>query len=145
MYLRIDFFGGVAKWFIYQPGHNWWLIMDAALSTSIWAGMGVLMHSMIADQTDCDENTHGVRREGIFVSLQNLIVQLSVSFAFIAAGFSLNVIGFEAELGAGQPSSTLLSMRIILVTGTCIAAALGYLVISHYKAEEESTNNSQFA
>ncbi|MGJ8680535.1 MFS transporter [Paraglaciecola sp.] len=126
--------GGVGKWFIYQPGSEWFLLLDALLCTSVWVGMGVIVSAMIADQIDLDEKTHNIRREGIFVSLKNWIIALASTVAVISSGLTLNLIGFEALQGAAQSETAILLMRILLVSGTILSALGGFVLISQYKA-----------
>lgn len=134
---RITIIGGVTKWFIYQPGNDWWLILDAILCCSIWPCMGVIVSSMIVDQIDADEAEHDVRREGLFASLQNWIIAISSSIAMISSGLILNLIGFEALLGSEQSTTSVLLMRVFLVAGTVTAAIIGYYLIKHYDLDEE--------
>lgn len=125
--------GGILKWFIYEPGNENILIIDAMLCCYVWVGMGVLVSAMIADQIDHDEKVNNIRREGIFVSLQNWIMSVAGAIAIITSGLTLNLIGFDALEGANQTSSATLMMRILLSGGTFISAMLGYFAISYFK------------
>ncbi len=124
--------GGALKWSIYQPGSEWFLVVDALFCSSIWVGIGVIVSAMIADQIDHDEDVNNVRREGIFVSLQSWIISIAGAIAVISSGFTLNLIGFEALQGAAQKDTSILMMRIILVAGTVVSALAGYGLISQY-------------
>jgi Na+/melibiose symporter-like transporter len=134
---RLTIIGGITKWFIYQPGNDWWLVLDAILCCSIWPCMGVIVSSMIADQIDADEVEHNVRREGLFASLQNWIIAIASSIAMISSGLVLNLIGFEALLGNEQTSTSLLMMRLLLVGGTVVSAFIGYFLLRQYDLDEE--------
>ncbi|MBH0040459.1 MFS transporter [Pseudoalteromonas sp. SWN166] len=135
---RVTIIGGFAKWFIYQPGNDWWLVLDAILCCSIWASIGVIVSSMIADQIDADEVANKVRREGLFASLQYWIIAIASTIAMIGSGLTLNLIGFDALLGINQSPTSLLLMRVILVSGTIISAVVGYFFISKYSLDEEA-------
>lgn len=126
--------GGALKWFIYQPGSEWFLVLDAIFCSSVWVGMGVIVSAMVADQIDYDEKIHNIRREGIFVSLQTWIIAIASTVAVISSGLTLNLIGFDALQGAAQTDTSILLMRIILVTGTMFSAFGGYVLISQYKS-----------
>lgn len=132
----ITAFGGIVKWFIYQPGHENLLPLDALLCSYIWVGMGVLVSAMIADQIDHDEKVNNIRREGIFVSLQNWIISIAGAIAIIASGLTLNLIGFEALAGANQTESATFLMRILLCGGTFVSALLGYYFISKFNQNQ---------
>ena len=134
---RITIIGGIAKWFIYQPGNDWWLILDAILCCSIWPCIGVIISSMIADQMDVDELENNARREGLFASLQYWIIAIASTIATIGSGLALNLIGFEALLGVNQSTTSILFMRVILVVGTVGSAIVGYFFIKKYNLDEE--------
>jgi len=137
---RITILGGLIKWFVFQPGNEWWLIIDAILCCSIWASMAVIIPSMIADQIDVDEAENNVRREGLFASLQNLIIAISSSIAMISSGLMLNLIGFNALLGGEQSADSIVLMRVFLVLGTVISASIGYLALKKYDLDEVKLN-----
>lgn len=128
--------GGLAKWFFYQPDSGLLLLFDSVLCSSIWVGLGVLIPSMIADLIDEDEIKSNVRREGMFVAVKYWAVQIALAIAVISSGYTLNLIGFDASLGADQPEHTILLMRIILVAGTTIAACIGFYVVRLYDLDE---------
>lgn len=134
----ITIFGGLCKWFIYQPGSGLWLIVDAILCSAIWGAMAVIISSMIADQIDVDETNHHIRREGLFVSLQSWIISMSSVIAVISSGIALNAIGFEALNGPEQSHFSILAMRIFLVVGTVVSAGIGYWLIKKYNYSEHS-------
>lgn len=124
--------GGLVKWFIYQPGNQNFLVIDAMLCTYVWVAMGVLVSAMIADQIDLDEKINNIRREGIFVSLQSWIISVAGAIAIITSGLTLNIIGFDALQGVNQSKDALLIMRILLCAGTSFSALLGYFLISKF-------------
>lgn len=130
--------GGIMKWFIYQPGREWFLILDAALCVSVWPSIGVLVSSMMTDIIDLDEKQNSIRREGIFVSVQMWTLQISIAAAAILAGTSLNWIGFDASQGSEQTESALLSMRLILTFGTVIAACCCLFLVRKYSLDEKT-------
>ncbi len=136
----LTFVGGLLKWVIYQPGNEWLLVIDAVICCGIWAAMGILVTSMVADQIDVDEHAHDIRREGIFVSLQNWFIAISGAIAVILSGLMLNLIGFEALEGGNQTDTSLNAMRFILVFGTAFPALLGYKLISQYDLTEQRFN-----
>lgn len=130
-------FGGLAKWFIYNPGNEYWLILDAALCTNMWVSIGVLIASMLADMIDKDELEHAERREGLFVSLKAWAVKCAGSIAVILAGLLLNLIGFDALLAGDQSTQTIILMKSILCIGTILGAAISLLLINHYDLTKE--------
>lgn len=134
----LTIFGGLMKWFIYQPGNDWLLPLDALLCCSIWVSMAVVVSSMIADQIDVDRKQNKLRREGMFVSIQNATAQIALACAAIFSGLLLNLIGFDALLLTEQQDSSLLLMRLFLVAGTVTAAVTGLWLVSHYDYDEKN-------
>ena len=121
--------GGVAKWFLYVPGTGWWLILDALLCTAIWSAMSTLVPALVADQSDHHSRQGEPPEHGKFVALFTLVCNLSGVLAILLAGLCLNLIGFDAGLGAQQSVSTLTSMRIILAGGTLIFALVAWALL----------------
>ncbi len=135
---RLTIVGGLCKWFIYQPGANWWLVLDAIMCTAIWGSMAVIITSMIADQIDVDHCASNIRREGLFVSLQAWVVAAANVFSAVGAGFALNLIGFDALLGSIQTDFSITAMRVFLVAGTVVSALIGYWLIKQYDLDEQA-------
>lgn len=128
--------GGLMKWVIYQPGQEWFLILDALLCVSVWPSLGVLVSSMITDLIDLDERKHNIRREGIFVSVQLWTLQITIAISAILSGAALNWIGFDADLGGAQTESSLMWMRVILSGGTVLSALLCLFLAKQYTLDE---------
>lgn len=133
--LLLSAVGGVAKWFLYVPGTGWWLILDALLCTAIWSAMSTLVPALIAEQSDHHSRHSGQSSHGKFVALFTLVANLSAVVAILLAGLSLNLIGFDASLGAQQSTTSLTSMRIILAGGTLIFALAGWALL-RYQIDE---------
>ncbi|MEY3000142.1 MAG: hypothetical protein RL648_356, partial [Verrucomicrobiota bacterium] len=56
----------VSRWFIYQPGNEYWILVDPLLGCFLWTATGTVKQSMLADICDEDELQHGERREGVY-------------------------------------------------------------------------------
>lgn len=128
--------GGLMKWVIYQPGNEWYLILDALLCVSVWPSLGVLVSSMITDLIDLDEREHNIRREGIFVSVQMWTLQITIAISAITSGAALNWIGFDADLGSAQTETSIMWMRVLLTGGTVLAAVICLLLAKYYDLDE---------
>lgn len=129
--------GGIAKWFIYNPGQEYWLFLDAALCSSMWVSIGVLVTSMLADMIDKDELENAERREGLFVSVKAWVMKVGGSIGIILAGYMLNKIGFDADLSGEQSDTTINLMRIILASGTTLGAFCCFCLIHYYDLTKE--------
>jgi GPH family glycoside/pentoside/hexuronide:cation symporter len=125
-------FAGIAKWFIFVPGHKWLVLLDPLLSAPIWTGISMLIPSMLADVCDDDELRHGQRREGTFGAIYSWIVKSSVSVAFLGTGIMLNVVRFHSTLGGNQSAHTFFWMRFSFAGVTTVSAIMGVVVAMFY-------------
>ena len=133
--LLLSAIGGAAKWFLYVPGTGWWLILDALLCTAIWSAMSTILPALIADQSDNYSRHNKTLSHGKFVALFTLVSNFSAVLAILLAGLSLNLIGFDASLGAQQTASSITLMRIILAGGTLLFGLAGWALL-RYQIDE---------
>ena len=121
--------GGVAKWFIFTPGHPWKILLDPILCGPAWIAVNILTISMLADVCDDDELRHGMRREGMLGSLFSWVQKTGYALAYFGSGLALNLVGFDAVLGGAQPAGTILGMRLMLAGSITVwsIAAIGLL------------------
>ncbi|MFC3120784.1 MFS transporter [Agaribacter flavus] len=135
--------GGLAKWFIFVPGAQLWLVLDAAMGSLVWLGVGVLGASMLADQIELDYRKNGIKREGIILSCKNWLVQIALALALVLSGLSLNIFGFDAGQGSTQDETSILCMRILLSIGTVISSLVGILLCNRYQQAERVATESR--
>ncbi len=132
--------GGAVKWFVYTPGAEYWLFLDAMLGCVVWASMAILLHSLVAD-TAANKAIHSTNLNGVFVSVHNIVTQLCISGAMLFSGFTLNQINFDAQLGGQQSASTIVAMRVILSIGTVLSAVLALVAIYRLKKYQRLIGN----
>ncbi|MBE8718509.1 MFS transporter [Cellvibrio polysaccharolyticus] len=130
--LGLNAVGGLAKWFIYVPGAEWLLLLDAALCSAVWTAMVVLVPSMIADRSSAAAGQHS--KTGVYASVQSWVIILASVIVFLGSGLCLNLIGFESQLAGNQPEDTLFAMRVILSAGTVGFSVLGLLALARYSS-----------
>lgn len=123
--------GGLAKWFVFRPGHPWLILLDPLLCGPIWVAANVLIGSMLADICDEDELRSGQRREGMFGAIHSWIQKTAVSLSFLGAGVLLTLSGFDRALGGAQPAHTFVAMRALLCASTALPP-LGAIVLLRY-------------
>ncbi|MEM6748837.1 MAG: MFS transporter [Planctomycetota bacterium] len=134
--------GGVAKWFIFQPGHAIYdiagvkldpiLMIDPLLCGPMWVAVKILLASMMADICDEDERRHGQRREGLFGAVFSWLEKLVVSAAYVSTGLALTIAAFDVELGAQQAPETFTKMRLFLAGGPAITAVFAIVALYFY-------------
>jgi GPH family glycoside/pentoside/hexuronide:cation symporter len=150
----------IIRWIVYRPGRfeeglNWsglteigtslvaifktFIWLDPLTGGMFWIGVGVLMHSMIADVCDDDELKNGRRREGMFGAVFGWATKASFAISFVLIGIFLNLIGFDPSLDSQTPS-TYLNMRLAMVFGAGLPAVLCFILLGFYpltKAKSE--------
>lgn len=130
----ITIVGGCAKWWLYVPGNNWLIVLDAVLCSFTWVGNGVVISSSVADVCDQNEQQNNQDNKGVFIAVHQFISKSCQSLALVASGVALNLIGFDANLTGSQAYETILSMRIILSFGTVAFALLALFILSRMSA-----------
>ncbi|MGB0334446.1 MAG: MFS transporter [Opitutales bacterium] len=139
--LRIVFWlviiNGVLRWFIYTPGNHPFIFADAIIGSLYWIAVGTVQPSMIADTCDADELKYGERREGMFSSIFGWITKCAIVLGIMAGGFSLSLVGFDAELGGSQSDSAFLGMRLFMVLGSIIPNLIALGLLSLYPITKE--------
>jgi GPH family glycoside/pentoside/hexuronide:cation symporter len=144
--------GAVGKWVLFTPGHdwsftlplffrdpvhvvvnnNWKILIDPLFCGPVWIAINMLTPSMLADVCDDDELRHGQRREGVFGAIFSWIQKTGYSLAFFGAMSSLQLTGFNAELGGAQTPGTFLGLRLILTISTAVWAIGALALILFY-------------
>ena len=135
--LLLTIFGGVSKWFIFNPNMPNLLLLDAVLNGPVWVSLGVIIPSMIADLCDWDEYKLGERREGIISSVFSWITKFGTSFTFLVSGIALHYSGFDEMLGVDQPEYTMKLLRIFFVGSSVLAPVLAIFCLKLYSINEE--------
>ncbi|MEM9064801.1 MAG: MFS transporter [Planctomycetota bacterium] len=134
--------GGIAKWFIFMPGHSIVMVLgikvdpiiliDPLLCGPMWVAVKILLASMMADICDEDEFRYGQRREGLFGAAFSWLEKLIVSLAALSTGLALTVSGFDAALGAEQDPRTFISMRLFLAGAPSLTALFAIIALRFY-------------
>jgi GPH family glycoside/pentoside/hexuronide:cation symporter len=120
--------GGIAKWFIFLPGVTWLILLDPILCSAVWTSMTIIVPALVAQASDQDSQSSDVSRQGGFAAIHHWVVAFSIMFALLMSGISLNMIGFDANLGPQQSSDALHLMKIILSAGTVIPSILAIFI-----------------
>jgi GPH family glycoside/pentoside/hexuronide:cation symporter len=127
----------VLRWFIYQPGNQFWIWLDPLTGGLFWIGIGTVMQAMIADVCDDDELRRGHRNEGMFGALFGLATKLAIAIAWAFAGILLGMIGFDAVLEANQTAGTFMGMRLSMCIGAAVPALVCFIVMKFYPLTKE--------
>ncbi len=139
--------GGVAKWFVFTPGHprvellgvslDPVILIDPLLCGPMWVAVKILLASMMADVCDEDELRHGQRREGLFGAVFSWLEKTVVSVAYLGTGLALAATGFVIAKGAAQSDATFTGMRLFLAGAPTATALLAIVVLRFYPLSAE--------
>ncbi len=145
---KIVYFLGSGIWiiaqiglFLIQPGQTTFLYIMAIL-----AGFGVsvaylIPWSMIPDVIDLDELNTGKRREGIFYGFMVLLQKVGLALGLFLVGIALDASGFirtvAGEAPPIQPSSALLTIRLVVAPLPAIILVIGIILAYFYPITRE--------
>ena len=134
--------GGIMKWFIFQPGHQIYMVgklsidpiilIDPILCGPMWVAVKILLASMMADICDDDELRHGKRREGLFGAVFSWVEKTVISLSFLGTGLALACSGFSETLGGAQKPETFMVMRLFLAGAPAITALFALVALAFY-------------
>jgi GPH family glycoside/pentoside/hexuronide:cation symporter len=124
--------GGVAKLWIFLPGHRWLLLLDPLLGGPAWMAMALLLPSMLADVCDQDDLQHGERREGLYGSVLLWFQQVATALMLYFSGSALNYIGFDVALTGAQESGVMPALRWMVAGVTVVVGGVSVAVLCHY-------------
>jgi GPH family glycoside/pentoside/hexuronide:cation symporter len=131
--------GQMARWFIFQPGIGWWIVVDPLLGGGVlWVALNMVVHSMFADLCDEDELQNGQRREGIFGAAFSWLVKLGYSLSMVTVGLSLNFVEFDESLGGDQAPGTITGMRLLMTVLPCSAALLCIFILKRFPIDRSA-------
>lgn len=128
--------GSIAKWYIYQPGNEWWVILDAILGAPSWIAISVIIPSMLAELSALEHKSSGVNKVGYFIAAQNKAISLSFVVVMMGSGLLLNAIGFDANLPHQQSESTIYLMKLLLTTGPLLLSLISIWILKIYPFQE---------
>jgi GPH family glycoside/pentoside/hexuronide:cation symporter len=114
------------QWFTFNPAHPYLSVVSYVFSSPGVAALFIVVFSWLADVCDLDEVQSGLRREGIFSAVYNLIVKLGIASATFGSGILISVAGVNTEPGAVQSPDVIWRLRILfsVIPPAIIAVAL---------------------
>jgi GPH family glycoside/pentoside/hexuronide:cation symporter len=96
-----------------------------------------LIRSILADICDSDELETGLRREGMYGSMQAWIDKAVGSIATICSGVILVVIGFDQAKGGNQSPDTILWMRLAFTLLPVLGVIVSLTVLKFFPLTAE--------
>lgn len=133
----------VLRWFIFQPGHQYWIWLDPLTGGLFWIGVGIVMQSMMADVCDYDELKNNRRREGMFGAIFWWSTKMAIALSWGFSGILLAWIKFDKNLGADQSPGTFLAMRLSMCLGAALPALGCFILMRFYPITKEKADENR--
>jgi GPH family glycoside/pentoside/hexuronide:cation symporter len=129
--------GAASNFFLYNKNYPYLILISQMLAAPLSAGFWTITTSMKADICDDDELLTGSRREGMFGSIGNWVMKMTMACTFFLAGIILESTGFDAALEGNQLPEALLRMRILFSVVPAIAGFLALILLKLYPLNEQ--------
>ncbi|MEM1183756.1 MAG: MFS transporter [Planctomycetota bacterium] len=137
--------GGVVKWFVFTPGMPFLILLDPLFCGFVYAALGVVVTSMLADVCDEDESAFGMRREATYAGVFSFSRKAAGSLALLSTGGLLAWSGFDEMLGGDQPAGVVYALRVMLA-GTTVLTAIGAIIaLFRYPLSRASAHETKAA
>jgi glycoside/pentoside/hexuronide:cation symporter, GPH family len=111
--LIIAMVGQGIQWYTFNPAYPYLSVVSYVLSSPGVAAMFVVVFSWLADVCDVDELQSGLRREGTFSAVFNMLMKAGVAAATLGSGILIAVAGVNTEVGAVQSPEVILRLRLL--------------------------------
>jgi GPH family glycoside/pentoside/hexuronide:cation symporter len=133
----------VLRWFIFQPGNQYWIWLDPLTGGLFWIGVGTVMQAMMADVCDDDELRNTRRREGMFGAIFWWSTKLAIALSWGFAGVLLGWIGFDSQADATWTHGTFLNMRLSMCLGAAIPALGCFVLMMFYPLTKKKADENR--
>jgi GPH family glycoside/pentoside/hexuronide:cation symporter len=141
--LSLGLIGVGSNYFTYNPVWPYLQLISVLMMAPGLSCLWVLSPSMTADICDLDELSTFTRREGMFSAMYGYTMKVGVSLGVLMTGFLLSASGFNAALGADQPESAILILRICYGAIPSIGIIIGIILLSRYHLSAERVQGIQ--
>lgn len=128
--------GHTIKGLCYNPDMPYLILLPTPFVALGFGALWTLLASMLADVCDEDELNSGERREGTYSAAYWWIVKMGMATSFGIAGYILDISGFDETLGANQPESVIMMMRVLDVAVPAGLSLLAFIIIKFFPLTE---------
>ena len=129
--------GAASKWFTYTPAWPHLVLLTAVLLGPGQTALYTIIRSMTADICDYDELATGLRREGMYASMQAWVDKAMGSVATVLSGLVLVLVGFHQTPGGQQSEHTLFYMRLAFVAIPITGVSLALITLHFFPLNEQ--------
>ena len=128
----------------FTPENPYLQFVGTVLKGAGYAGIWLMVPSMLADAIDFDEEKNGVRREGVFSSLFSWIIKFSFCFGFLLSNPLLELTGFDAVSASNQSASALENLRYGLFIIPSILFVIAFMAIYKFRLTRKAMEEIRF-
>lgn len=129
----INVANGVAKWWLYQPGMEYWLILDALLGVWVWTAMGALIPALLAKICHQNQSVTGFFPDAFVIARHNKAMKSGIVIALLSTGILVNLTGFDANLNQAQSEETVEALRLILSVGSALFSLVILILLRSFR------------
>jgi glycoside/pentoside/hexuronide:cation symporter, GPH family len=129
--------GSLSKWFTYQPDSPQMILVTAVLLGPGQTAFYTIIRSMIADICDYDELQTGLRREGMYASMQAWVDKAMGSLATVFSGLVLVLVGFDQAAGGNQNPDAIFYMRVAFVAIPVTGVTFALVMLKFFPLNEQ--------
>ena len=130
--------------FTFTPENPYLQFIGTLLKGAGYAGIWLMVPSMLADAIDFDEEKNGVRREGVFSSLFSWIIKFSFCFGFLLSNPLLELTGFNAVNAGDQSIVVLENLRYGLFIIPSFLFVIAFVSIFKFKLTRKIMEEIRF-
>lgn len=127
--------GVASTWFTYRPGLPYLALVTAVIIGPGQTAFYAIMRSLMGDICDEDELRTGLRREGMYASMEAWVEKAMWSLALVLTGLVLTGVGFDRDRGP-QAADTVLSMRLAFMVIPTLGVSLALAALRHFPLTE---------
>jgi len=121
-----------SSWWMYRPGHGWWVVFNTGLTGFAATGFWVVLPSMGVDVVDHDEQRTHKRREGAFSSMFSWTSKMGMSLAVGVSFVLLDLVGFHAEREGNQTPEAIWWIRFLFAAIPVAAMVIALILLAFY-------------
>ncbi|MBK1878063.1 MFS transporter [Pelagicoccus mobilis] len=121
-----------ATWWLYTPEVQWLQIFASGSIAFTQAAFWMMYGSIGADVIDYDEYENGKRREGAFSACGSYIMKIGMMLGMFISGVTLDLTGFDAELGGDQSDSAIFWIRFLLAAVPIAGLILSFIFVLNF-------------
>ncbi|MCP3427563.1 MFS transporter [Opacimonas viscosa] len=129
----LNLLNGISKWWVFQPGMEYWLLLDAISGAWVWTAMGVLLPILLVQLSKRNAQEQGVSQEAEIFAKHNKFIYLGLFCSFFFSGMILSYLGFGSGQSLFDRDAAIDTLRVMLTFGSVLGSAVVLLFLKRLK------------